>query len=83
MIEMQEATIKSKVDSLKKDEELISKKTSLLAILYQRKCLVDRSKSDAVQIYLSYQIDQATVENRKTDAEELKKELNKKDHKRL
>lgn len=73
---MQKATIESKVQSLKNDEQLISKKTSLLAILYQRKCLVDRSKSDAVEIYLSYQIDQATVEHRKTDAEELQKELN-------
>ena len=75
-IEKIQATIKAEVQNLKRDEDLIGKKTSALAILYKKSCLVDRSKSDAVKIYLTYQIDLAYVENRTYDVKELKQELN-------
>ena len=60
-----------------KDQAVIGKKTSALAIIYKNKCLVDKSKSDAVQIYLTYQIDKAKTEGRDNDAKELIKELSK------
>ena len=74
-IEKIQATIETEVQNLKRDEELIGKKTSALAILYKKSCLVDKSKSDAVKIYLTYQIEQAMTEDRNKDVKELEQEL--------
>ena len=63
------------VKILEKDEKCIGKKTSALAILYKRKCLVDKSQSDAVKIYLQYQIKKAETDGRDDYAEQLNQEL--------
>ena len=76
-IEKIQTTIESEVQNLKRDENSIGKKTSALAVLYKKSCLVDKSKSDAVKIYLTYQIQQAKTENRAKDVQELEQELNK------
>ena len=66
--------IGAEVRRIKKDEELIGKVITVLALSYKNKCLIDKSKFDAVKIYLSYQIDQMRAENR-TEAIELEKEF--------
>ena len=63
------------IKNLENDEIRIGRKTSALAILYQKRCLVDKSKSDAVKIYLKYQIELARTEGRDKNAKELEKEL--------
>ena len=75
-IEKIQATIETEVQNLKRDEDLIGKKTSALAILYKKNCLVDKSKCDAVKIYLTYQIELAIVENRTQGVKELEEESN-------
>ena len=62
------------IRSLENDEYRIRKNTSALAILYQKRCLVDKSKSDAVKIYLNYQIELARTDGRDKDAKDLEKE---------
>ena len=74
-LEITKATYENAVRKLETDESLIGKKTSALAILYKQKCLVDKSKSDAVKTYLNYQIKKAETDSRHTDAEQLKQEL--------
>ena len=74
-IEKLQATIKTEIQNLKRDEELIGKKTSTLAILYKKICLFDKSKSDAVKIYLTNQIEQARIGDKAKDVKELEKEL--------
>ena len=54
---------------------MITKKTSAIAILYKEKCLVDKSKTDAVTMYLKYQIKQSQIENRLEEVFQLKKDL--------
>ena len=73
-IEKIQTTIESEVQNLKRDENSIGKKTSALAILYKKSCLVDKSKSDAAKIYLTYKIIQAKEENRTNDVKELEQE---------
>ena len=49
-----------------------------LAIQYQvfkKICFVDKSKSDAVKIYLTNQIEQARIGDKAKDVKELEKEL--------
>ena len=74
--ERKKTTVEAEVRKLQKDEELIGQKTSMLAILYKTTCLVDRSKSDAVQLYLNYEIELAKIENRTQKAQNLEQELN-------
>ena len=77
-LERTKLVVKKEIQNLEKDGGLISKKTSALAILYKKQCLVDKSKSDAVKIYLNYEIELAKAEHRKDHAELLEKELIKK-----
>ena len=72
-----QATVETEVQNLMKDEKLVGQKTSMLAILYKRTCLVDRSKSDAVELYLNYEIELAKMENRTQKAQTLEQELNR------
>ena len=76
-LEITKTTYENAVRRLEKEEELIGKKTSALAILYKNKCLVDKSKSDAVKIYLDYQIKKAETAGKHKEANELKQEPNK------
>ena len=73
--ERQIAVFEAEIRDLKKDEQLIGKKTTALAIIYKNRCLVDKSKSDAVKIYLTYQIKRAETEQRHQDLALLKQEL--------
>ena len=66
--------VANQIKNLQRDEERIGRKTSALAILYKKRCLVDKSKSDAVKIYLTYQIELAKTEDRQKDVQELEKE---------
>ena len=69
------ATFKDEIKQFEKDEELVGKKTTALAFLYKKRCLVDVSKSDAVKIYLNYQIKRAKAEAKFDLAFDLEKEL--------
>ena len=74
-LEMEKKLYEDEIRNLTRDEELIGENTSQLAILYKRKCLVDKSKSDAVTIYLNYQISKAKADGRTDDYATLNKEL--------
>ena len=56
--------IEDEVSKLEDDEKNISRKTSAIALLYKKKCLVDKSKSDAVKVYLTYHIELAKNESK-------------------
>ena len=75
-IEQVQNKIESEIQNLNRTNDLVGEKTSVLAKLYKQNCLVDKSKSDAVQIYLTYQIRKAKIEYRTNDVKELEQELN-------
>ena len=60
---------------LKEDVKNITQKTGVIALLYKDECLVDKFKSDAVKIYLTYHIELANNEFRSEEVHELKKEI--------
>ena len=60
---------------LEADEAVITKKTSAIAIMYKEKCLVDKSKTDAVKMYLTYQIEQSRNQGRPQEVLQLEQDL--------
>ena len=75
-IEKIQTKIEAEIQILNQANDLIGEKTSALAILYQKNCLIDKSKSDAVKIYLTYEIDLAKIEYRTNDVKQFEKEMN-------
>ena len=54
---------------------MISEKTTALAVIYKNRCLVDKTKSSAVKIYLTYEIEKAKIEERNEDLALLEQEV--------
>ena len=75
-IEQIQNKFEAEIQNLNRTNDLICEKTTALAKFYRQNCLVDKSKSDAVQILLNYQIQKAKYEYRTNDVKNLEQELN-------
>ena len=76
-LEKTQILMKAKVQKLMKDEELMEKIISAMVKFYKTSCLVDKSKHDAVRLYLIQSIALGRIENRKQEVDELEQVNNK------
>ena len=66
--------MENEVKNLQDDEKDLRRKTTALFILYKKRCLIDKWRSDAIKRCLIYEIERAKIEGRTHYVNKLEKE---------